>query len=821
MVDRRYTDRVRVLKKLCNWGEIATLAQDRHARIGDPQSLNDLCWALLLLGHIAEFDAHFEKLAAIAGQSSSSGPQAILRLSAFRAYEARDYEIALKRFGQLAEIAKTDPGPRLKIADILLQLKRYDEAEQEIASLRRRLGQRDPRLQRLEERIRAKDRLAAQPAGNSAPPGQTKIVLFVPYFEPADPARRREIALCLERNLHCSAIDHIYLLIDDGAKVASDPARLTSLRLDHRPTYADWVGLSHELCPGQISVFANADIYFDNSIGELAQLFSADPNAFVALSRYDLTNGKETLHPNPHWSQDSWAFRPPAVANAARDACLDFPVGVPRCDNKVAYVFGVYGHTVYNPCRNIRSVHVHETGLRTYDKKGDLRIVGGMAMVHASETLLAPAKLDIEVWPIATAQFAKATVNGSLERWARQAATARSDIAATPGMIAYDAHWQFPAITEQHALKQMRVMGPRQAQMAYVGFPWATLIDLIRHNKSDHERRELLLSRLKEMANFASSYRRVVTVCQHIWMLEHLDIFRSVGVTDIFWSHATRDKPAVPGASPIELHPFPLYPVEIGETAIPFGERGHLFSFVGAKANGKYLTEVRNHIGKELSADPRGVVIERPAWHYNQIVYEGQILGRKAVEPNLIDGEAADEFRRIMERTKFTLCPSGTGPNSIRLWEAIASGSIPVVLSHAYRPPGSAQTWSQAIVACAKTRRAVRALPKRLEAIAANEAEVRRRLDALQLLAERYGRGNFVADVIDLMTTGERRRERPLAAEPAAKASRIAEREPKVDVVPFVPSDRAPAKGPVPQSHPAPVSPGTRRRSHVLAAAAR
>jgi tetratricopeptide (TPR) repeat protein len=197
MVDRRYTDRVRVLKKLCNWGEIATLAQERHARMGDPQSLNDLCWALLLLGRIAEFDVYFKKLAAIAGRSSSSGPQAILRLSAFRAYETRDYENALKRFRQLADIAKTDSGPSLKIADILMQLKRYDEAEQEIAALRRRLGQRDPRLQRLEERIRAKDRPAAQPAGKDAAPGQIKIVLFVPYFEPADPARRREIAACL------------------------------------------------------------------------------------------------------------------------------------------------------------------------------------------------------------------------------------------------------------------------------------------------------------------------------------------------------------------------------------------------------------------------------------------------------------------------------------------------------------------------------------------------------------------------------------------------------------------------------------------------
>ena len=34
-----------------------------------------------------------------------------------------------------------------------------------------------------------------------------------------------------------------------------------------------------------------------------------------------------------------------------------------------------------------------------------------------------------------------------------------------------------------------------------------------------------------------------------------------------------------------------------------------------------------------------------------------------------------------MNDSKYTLCPSGSGPNSIRLWEALAVGSLPIVLS--------------------------------------------------------------------------------------------------------------------------------------------
>ena len=35
-----------------------------------------------------------------------------------------------------------------------------------------------------------------------------------------------------------------------------------------------------------------------------------------------------------------------------------------------------------------------------------------------------------------------------------------------------------------------------------------------------------------------------------------------------------------------------------------------------------------------------------------------------------------------MNNSKFTLCPSGNGVNSIRIWEAMKYGSIPVILSN-------------------------------------------------------------------------------------------------------------------------------------------
>jgi hypothetical protein len=45
-----------------------------------------------------------------------------------------------------------------------------------------------------------------------------------------------------------------------------------------------------------------------------------------------------------------------------------------------------------------------------------------------------------------------------------------------------------------------------------------------------------------------------------------------------------------------------------------------------------------------------------------------------------------------MEETVYCLCPSGSGPNSIRLWEAIEFGCVPVLLSSKLELPQDVET---------------------------------------------------------------------------------------------------------------------------------
>ncbi len=45
------------------------------------------------------------------------------------------------------------------------------------------------------------------------------------------------------------------------------------------------------------------------------------------------------------------------------------------------------------------------------------------------------------------------------------------------------------------------------------------------------------------------------------------------------------------------------------------------------------------------------------------------------------DDDRKNTYTDLLATSKFALCPRGTGPSTIRIWEAMAAGSIPVIIS--------------------------------------------------------------------------------------------------------------------------------------------
>ena len=336
----------------------------------------------------------------------------------------------------------------------------------------------------------------------------------------------------------------------------------------------------------------------------------------------------------------------------------------------------------------------------------------------------------------------------SVQPWIDRALAAEKNPAVknTPGLVAYDADWQFPAVTERHAYQQAQKLLTPVDGTCYFAFPWATVID---HLQAGGTRALELKARLLSFKDALASYKTVVTVCQHIYLQRYIELMEAVGVTDVFWSHATIGQKRLGSDRPVRVHAFPLYPVQVPEYVTDSGElaRKHLYSFIGAKASGAYLTKVRDLIVSELESDTRGFVRTRDSWHYDKVVYQHQIFGTASKRDELVNADWSDEFKRLLHDSTFSLCPSGSGPNSIRLWESLGAGSIPVILADSYQPPGDPALWAAATVVCREDAAALRELPARLEALAHDPAKLHAMRHAGHQLWMLYGPGCFVYDI--------------------------------------------------------------------------
>lgn len=326
------------------------------------------------------------------------------------------------------------------------------------------------------------------------------------------------------------------------------------------------------------------------------------------------------------------------------------------------------------------------------------------------------------------------------------------------GIIAHDDGWQFPAISEQHAYARVRDTIILPEGVTYVAYPWATLIDKLQSRAADADRH---LRRFGEFCDRLPSDTIKLTVCQQIYLRQYLHLFAAAGIHHIFWSHATPSDvaEAASGAARPAIHPFPLYPVQI-PTALPAAapeadgaRRQWLFSFIGARASEHYPRPTRNLILEALADDPRGLVVGRDRWFYEQAVYDRQIHGRNtgADRTDPVEQEEAAQFRAALEHSTFALCPAGTGPNSIRLWEAIGAGAIPVILADDWAPPGKRDLWEAACLFRPETRAAICALPDELAALANDPAQLAARRRALRQLWLFYGPEGFVCDIHRLL----------------------------------------------------------------------
>ena len=248
-------------------------------------------------------------------------------------------------------------------------------------------------------------------------------------------------------------------------------------------------------------------------------------------------------------------------------------------------------------------------------------------------------------------------------------------------------YWQYPVITEKKFYEQ------NCEHPNYVGLPWATILD----KKMDLTKMYIVL---KDCININDSH---FTCCQHIKFRELISLFKKINIKVLFSPHKVKEEDYIDG---IEIKPCPLYAVNVEDDErnqnlknkdFMNRERKYLYSFQGAYMT-HYLTPIRKHIFYLHSRNKDDVFIQNIGkWHFDEIVYtENQNSEQKK---SLSDKHKSNNtiYNELLLDSIFTLCPSGAGPNSIRLWESLAVGSIPVLLSDTLDLPKH-ELWKKSVL---------------------------------------------------------------------------------------------------------------------------
>jgi hypothetical protein len=172
--------------------------------------------------------------------------------------------------------------------------------------------------------------------------------LYISLFEPSDPKRKKELMYCLKKNM--DVFDQVFILTESKVKLIKSD-KIILLPTKKRPTFKMFFrAINHTAKPGELNVIANADIYFEPSTKPLV----FNRNSCFALTRWE-HDTKEFMHRSD--SQDAWIFF--GHVQQIEYMHCSFPLGIPGCDNRIAWELRQVGYNVTNPSLTIKTFHVH------------------------------------------------------------------------------------------------------------------------------------------------------------------------------------------------------------------------------------------------------------------------------------------------------------------------------------------------------------------------------------------------------------------------------------------------------------------------------
>ncbi len=226
---------------------------------------------------------------------------------------------------------------------------------------------------------------------------QDDIYLITQFFIPSNLGRKKELIFCLKENINLNIFKTIFLI--NEKEYTKDELELTDSemlkikQICFKKNNADFNGermrYIHPLILVQLQklkgyiVISNSDIFFDNTLKNLHKSSLSIKKSLYALLRFEFNNSDRNISfeekknksnlfgPRPD-SQDTWIFHTNFLPINKEIVKCNFELGMPGCDNSIAYLLNSFGYKIYNEPYIIKTYHYHTTNIRNYKKENTI-----------------------------------------------------------------------------------------------------------------------------------------------------------------------------------------------------------------------------------------------------------------------------------------------------------------------------------------------------------------------------------------------------------------------------------------------------------------
>jgi hypothetical protein len=182
------------------------------------------------------------------------------------------------------------------------------------------------------------------------------FVLLTQYFVSKDSVRDSALIDVLSKNLQDNRISEIALIndVEYDFSVLNGSSKIKQYISGRRLTFQDAFRVANSYYAGRNVIIANSDIVFDETLSRIGGCNLS--NSVIALTKWSLAVDRSISLNLRLDSQDAWIFKAPIKPSVVEKS--DFPMGAPKCDNRLARLFYEASYRVLNPALTSRAIEV-------------------------------------------------------------------------------------------------------------------------------------------------------------------------------------------------------------------------------------------------------------------------------------------------------------------------------------------------------------------------------------------------------------------------------------------------------------------------------